>query len=427
MLRTNMNQKWKNRNLYKSGTNRFLGMIFIILVIVIAISISKKPPARTNASTLPAVGFNWHAGWSDYSDADNKAIVDKMVAAHMQWARIDIGWCSVEETGPVTVANWYVNKLDTAINYANSKGVKILGVYWCTPGWANGNQSNATPPTDLNQYGRSLQWVAAHWQGKVQAWEIWNEPDPTQSFWSGTTEQYASLLKVAYPKVKAGSPSAQVVFGAPSSNYDTWIDQVYSYGTKDYFDVMATHPYQGVANAPPNYPDDGNRWWFTHLPAVRNVMLKYNDGAKKIWFTEFGWSSHANDSSTPNWWLGVTPQQQGDYFVQSIQYVMANYPYVDNMIWYNERSRTDADIQNNNYGLLNYDLSPKPAYTTISQYLASVNTTHTGDVNGDGVVNITDLSILISNYNTNYAPADFNKDNIVNILDLSTLLSNYGK
>ena len=50
-----------------------------------------------------------------------------------------------------------------------------------------------------------------------------------------------------------------------------------------------------------------------------------------------------------------------------------------------------------------------------------------GDTNNDNVVNIIDLSTLLSKWNTNYSAADFNKDNTVNIFDLSILLSNYGK
>jgi hypothetical protein len=49
------------------------------------------------------------------------------------------------------------------------------------------------------------------------------------------------------------------------------------------------------------------------------------------------------------------------------------------------------------------------------------------DINRDGVVDITDLSILISNYGTSNAVADVNHDGTINILDLSILLSNYGK
>ena len=57
---------------------------------------------------------------------------------------------------------------------------------------------------------------------------------------------------------------------------------------------------------------------------------------------------------------------------------------------------------------------------------ASTVTAKPGDLNGDNSVNITDLSILLSNWNTTNSAADVNKDGTVNIFDLSILLSNYG-
>ncbi len=50
-----------------------------------------------------------------------------------------------------------------------------------------------------------------------------------------------------------------------------------------------------------------------------------------------------------------------------------------------------------------------------------------GDTNGDNLVNIVDLSTVLSKWNTNFTSADFNKDGTVNVFDLSILLSNYGK
>lgn len=51
-----------------------------------------------------------------------------------------------------------------------------------------------------------------------------------------------------------------------------------------------------------------------------------------------------------------------------------------------------------------------------------------GDVNGDGKVNIQDLSIVLSRFNKSpLSGADLNNDGKVNILDLSILLSNWGK
>ena len=50
-----------------------------------------------------------------------------------------------------------------------------------------------------------------------------------------------------------------------------------------------------------------------------------------------------------------------------------------------------------------------------------------GDLNCDGVVDVRDLGILLSNWrNAQPTPADINLDHIVNVLDLGSLLSNWG-
>jgi hypothetical protein len=50
----------------------------------------------------------------------------------------------------------------------------------------------------------------------------------------------------------------------------------------------------------------------------------------------------------------------------------------------------------------------------------------TGDLNGDGKVNIIDLSIFLNYWGTTDPTADFNNDGIVNILDISILLTYWG-
>jgi polysaccharide biosynthesis protein PslG len=99
--------------------------------------------------------------------------------------------------------------------------------------------------------------------------------------------------------------------------------------------------------------------------------MKVNgDGDKPIWFTELGWSSHPNTGDEPNWDRGVTPQQQADYAIRAIQLVRSRYPYVTNMILYNERNRATGDVQLDNYGILHRDLSEKPVYTALRSYLS---------------------------------------------------------
>lgn len=55
--------------------------------------------------------------------------------------------------------------------------------------------------------------------------------------------------------------------------------------------------------------------------------------------------------------------------------------------------------------------------------------TQPGDVNGDKIVNVFDLSTLLSNWNKEGATksqGDLNGDGVVNVFDLSTLLKNWG-
>ena len=63
----------------------------------------------------------------------------------------------------------------------------------------------------------------------------------------------------------------------------------------------------------------------------------------------------------------------------------------------------------------------------IWRSLAAPNPSLPGDLNNDNTVNVTDLSILLSNYGTSNSTADINSDGTVNILDLSALLSHYGE
>jgi len=74
-----------------------------------------------------------------------------------------------------------------------------------------------------------------------------------------------------------------------------------------------------------------------------------------------------------------------------------------------------------------WDMADGTHNTFPNSYNVTIaSTTKLGDINNDGQVNITDLSILLSDYGTTNSSADINKDGSVNILDMSILLSNFG-
>jgi len=63
---------------------------------------------------------------------------------------------------------------------------------------------------------------------------------------------------------------------------------------------------------------------------------------------------------------------------------------------------------------------------TANVTVSNTTATKVGDVNGDGSVNIFDLSILLSRWSSTDTASDLNKDGTVNIFDLSILLSKWG-
>jgi cell division septation protein DedD len=146
---------------------------------------------------------------------------------------------------------------------------------------------------------------------------------------------------------------------------------------------MATHPYMAIADQAPETPDNGTKYVLTHVAAVRRLMDAKGDAGKKIWFTEFGWSSHGNTGldlscGCNNWLRGVSEATQGEYLVRTLKLIQAQFPYVTHAFWYNERNRTQptngdwGDLHNANYGLLHNDLTPKPAALFVKSYFASL-------------------------------------------------------
>ena len=354
-------------------------MVLAAVCLAPVAQLAAQSEAAAEYSSNPAFGVQFHGMWSSYNDTQRDLILSELHSAGVQWLRLDLGWAMLQPNGPGSYdMGWGVPFTDSVINRIHADGFHLLVTFWRTPAWANGGAGETALPTNPSDYANALQWAAARYAGKVDAWEIWNEPNMTYSMTGADPSRYAALLRAAYPAAHAGDPATQVVFGGPSENDVPWISKAYAAGIRGSFDVMATHPYMGPSNAPPETPDDGSIYKLAHVSAVHDLMTANGDGGKPIWFTEFGWSSHANTSSMANWELGVTPQQQGDYLVRTLQLIKQSYPYVTNAFWYEANDEhTGTTVNNDNYGLLDSSLAPKPAYSAIASYLAAAPTTTT--------------------------------------------------
>ena len=356
----------------RSTSLRWAVAALAVALLAVLSPLARPAGAVSAAPAPPVVGVNWHAVWGSYTDAQRVQVLDAMQAAGLRSVRIDVGWDMLEPTASGQHDAYWTGRVDAYVNMAVAHGLTPLVMLYQTPAWARptGTGSNS-PPTDPATFAAFAGWAAGHFAHRVGSWEIWNEPNQ-EGFWHNPDPAaYAQLVRAAYPAIKTADPSALVVAGAVSYNDVPFLSGMYAAGVRGSFDVLSTHPYLGPADAAPETANDGTIWTLRHVQAVHDLMVAQGDAAKPVWFTELGWSTHANTGSEPPWLRGVSDQTQADYVVRSVQLVAAEYPYVKAVYFYNERDRTDADVQNDNYGLLHSDLTVKPSYTALKAYLVA--------------------------------------------------------
>jgi hypothetical protein len=312
----------------------------------------------------------FHGTWADYTDAERGRVLDQLVAAGADSVRIDVSWAMLQPDRPDRFSAWGVAFVDKVIGMAADRGLAPLVTLWLSPDWANGGLGERALPADPVDFGRVALWAAARWEGEVAAWEVWNEPNDENFLRGADPDEYVRLLQAAYCGFKTGAPGTPVVFGGTSYVDTAWVSRAYDAGAAGWFDVMGTHPYMGMADAPPETPDDATGRTLAHVRVLHDLMTAHGDGDKPIWITEIGWSTHKNRSDTPNYARGMPASVQADYLVRALETVEDEHPYVDRLYWYTERDKATGDPHQDNFGLLTRDLRPKPAYDALAEYLA---------------------------------------------------------
>jgi hypothetical protein len=318
------------------------------------------------------LGVNFHGASRQYTDEEREVVLTKLRAAGVSWIRMDLRWGLFEPQGPGQVDHAYTELVDSVVDRIHRHRMKLLAVVVQTPAWADctGRGGDTHPPCNPDDFGRFMQWLARHLGTRVDAWEIWNEPN-SPNFFFGTAEEYVALLQQGYEHAKAVDPTVPVVLGAAIYNDTRWLSQLYRAGARRWFDVLATHPYEGQSDLPPGTPPwhySKDMWALTSVSAVRALMVKNGDAGKPMWFTEFGWSSHSNDADQPPWKRGVSEKDQGAYLLGTIEYVRTQAPYVKKLFWYQAQDARNLDPHESGFGLLRDDLREKPAYWQLYRY-----------------------------------------------------------
>jgi len=173
--------------------------------------------------------------------------------------RMEFPWWAIEKTAKGAF-DW--TRADYIVSHVTAAGLQLEPVLVWTPDWASPgftnpsvscvNPSNlqtkpSTPPS-AQDFGDFVRAIVSRYKASVHYWEMWNEPDVAGGqYFAGSGADYAThVLVPGYAAAHAADPSAQVVFGGPSSPDVTYIGSVLSAGGAGHFDIMSYHAYAGT-------------------------------------------------------------------------------------------------------------------------------------------------------------------------------------
>ena len=310
-------------------------------------------------------------------DLFNSAKVDAAIAAsHPAWVRVFIGWNGIEPQQGV----YNTAEIQNYQNFfaALPAGTKIDVDVEGTPPWAaSGSTDIRTPPVDPADYAAFVNYLVNAFGGRVTAWEIWNEED-SSGWWNGTPAQYVALLQAAYPAIKSADPKATVLVGGLTGNDGAYLSQLYADGAKGSFDAVGVHTDTACnITAPSVFEFDAgtrtvNQYFFLGFTSIHAVMVNAGDGDKPVYMTELGWSSTSAECQTGHWagqkLAGVTEPTQAVYLSQAYHCLaQPQYSYVKAAMWFELFNNGGTSAPLDNFGLLNQDFSPKPAFDAFAQ------------------------------------------------------------
>jgi hypothetical protein len=290
---------------------------------------------------------------------------------------------------------------DRIVDAISQTGLKIVARVDDQPKWASSTipWPGYGPPDNLKDWSEFLTALATRYKGRIQAYEIWNEPNLDRE-WGNTKPDpvaYSALLKDGYQAIKAADPQALVISAgmSPTTTNDDhampdldFIRAMYAAGARNSFDVLGVNaeafkaepcadPGQVALDAELTNNDQSPAalkriYALRHVEDVRELMVQQGDGNKQMAVLEMGWTTDARPSSAYLWYA-VDRQQQAANLVGAFQCARQFWrPWMGLMtvIYIPDPEWTQPQEQYW-WSITNPDGMPRPAYTALKAFFAT--------------------------------------------------------
>lgn len=308
-------------------------------------------PTRLNS---PEYGINVHMWWDPWAAVrrDWRLIEE----GGFTWVKQRIAWLDVEGAAPGAY-EW--NALDRIVAETEQAGVKLLLRVDHPPLWAlqaAAADAALTLPVAPETFAGFCSVLAARYQGRVAAYQIWNEPNLAREWVDMPPDPagYVELLRACYPAIKRVDPEALVISAglAPTGSGlpeaipdDAYLIGMYEAGAAPHFDLLGLNApgYKAPPEVSPEEAADPESGYggapffcFRHVENMRDLMEQYGDGDKQVAILEFGWHTNTSPEHPDYAWFAVTEEQQADYLVRAFAYARENWaPWIGPMFVWN--------------------------------------------------------------------------------------------
>ena len=155
--------------------------------------------------------------------------------------------------------------------------MKVAAVLACQAHWLypEGKSKIYVAPGNIPLFLNYVENTVKHFQGRVDAWEIWNEPNNFS--WKGSQKEFIELTRVTADKVRETDPAAHILGGAFWRAPGGYIRNMNKAGAMKNLDGMAFHPYAMNPSAAMKVHDK-----FTKILSEINYP-------GQVWITEMGY------------------------------------------------------------------------------------------------------------------------------------------
>ena len=268
----------------------------------------------------------------------------KMVRlAGIPWVRERLTWGEVNPA-PGKYA-W--GKYDTVADAYKAEGVHLYQISHDSPGWTREQKQGTLNVADLRDAYTYTKAAAAHFAGRIEAWEVWNEADI--GFWPDLGDRFAGIQKSFYLGYKAGNPQLKVLEVSYCRGVCRFDEVLLEQGIADYYDIFNWHIYA----PPPSYPGA--------LAAYTALLDKHKVGDRPIWLSEAG--IHLMGTEGPGRSLLNEGQQHLQCQFAAPSALMSLISGTDKHFFFVLPSYLENGVQ---FGLLKPDLTPYPAFLGLS-------------------------------------------------------------